>query len=127
MAEQRASCEGGSPGAAHRSRWQASDYSLPLRRRNGPSPASSALAALESAAAGFDIVLSDLAMPDMDGLEFIGELRRRHPDASWIAIAVTGFATSADAERAVTAGFDAHLGKPLSLEDLEQVVRRLGR
>jgi two-component system CheB/CheR fusion protein len=87
--------------------------------------ASSALAALESAAAGFDIVLSDLAMPDMDGLEFIGELRRRHPHACWIAIAVTGFATGADAERAVAAGFDAHLGKPLSLENLEQVVRRL--
>jgi two-component system, chemotaxis family, CheB/CheR fusion protein len=90
--------------------------------------ASSASAALEEAAAGpFDIVLSDVAMPDMDGLQFIAELRRRQPDGGWIAIAVTGFATSVDAERAIEAGFDAHLGKPLSLERLDDVVTRLGR
>jgi two-component system CheB/CheR fusion protein len=89
-------------------------------------PASSAAAALQKAAEGeFDLLVSDIAMPGMDGLQLIAELRRRPRSARWPAIAVTGFAGAADAQRAKAAGFDAHLGKPLSLDALNDTFRRL--
>ncbi len=39
----------------------------------------------------FDLVVSDIGMPGMDGLQLIAELRRRERSARWPAIAVTGF------------------------------------
>jgi two-component system CheB/CheR fusion protein len=88
--------------------------------------APSAAIALEHAEAGeFDLVISDIAMPDMDGLQFIKELRRNPRSAGWPAIAVTGFAKPSDARQAMAAGFDAHLSKPLSLELLNDTLKRL--
>jgi two-component system CheB/CheR fusion protein len=89
-------------------------------------PASSAAAALQAAAEkDFDLLVSDIAMPEMDGLQLIAELRRRPRSAHWPAIAVTGFAGAADGQRARAAGFDAHVGKPLSLEALNEAFQRL--
>jgi two-component system CheB/CheR fusion protein len=91
--------------------------------------ASSAQDALRHAESGdFDLVISDIAMPDMDGLQLLSELRRRPRSAGWPAIAVTGFGRPGDADTARAAGFDAHLTKPLSLDALHdafgQLVRR---
>ncbi|NML17354.1 CheR family methyltransferase [Azohydromonas caseinilytica] len=89
-------------------------------------PAVSAAVALQEAAENdFDLLVSDIAMPGMDGLQLIAELRRRPRSARWPAIAVTGFAGEADAQRARAAGFDAHLGKPLSLEALSEAFERI--
>jgi two-component system CheB/CheR fusion protein len=89
-------------------------------------PASSAAVALQQAEEkDFDLLISDIAMPEMDGLQLLAELRRRPRSARWPAIAVTGFAGGADAQRAQAAGFDAHLGKPLSLEALNESFQRL--
>jgi two-component system CheB/CheR fusion protein len=89
-------------------------------------PASSAAVALQKAAEDdFDLLVSDIAMPGMDGLQLIAELRRRPRSARWPAIAVTGFAGAADAQCAKAAGFDAHLGKPLSLEALNEAFKQI--
>jgi len=88
--------------------------------------ASNAQQALELAESGtFDLVLSDLAMPDMDGFQLIAELRRRPRSAGWPAIAVSGFGRADDAARARAAGFDAHLSKPLSIDELQEAYARL--
>jgi two-component system CheB/CheR fusion protein len=90
--------------------------------------ASSAQEALMHADAGdFDLVISDIAMPGMDGLQFIEQLRRRPRSARWPAIAVTGFGRPGDDEKAKAAGFDVHLTKPLSLDALHEAFSRLVR
>jgi two-component system CheB/CheR fusion protein len=91
-------------------------------------PASSARQALTEAAAGeFDLVLSDIAMPGMDGLELMHELRASERYARVPAIAISGFGRPADIERSKAAGFDAHLPKPLSLEALAETWLSLSR
>jgi two-component system CheB/CheR fusion protein len=89
---------------------------------------SSAQEALRHAeATDFDLVISDIAMPDMNGLQLLVQLRRQPRSAAWLAIAVTGFGRPGDAEKAVAAGFDAHLTKPLSLDALHDTYDLLVR
>lgn len=66
------------------------------------------------------VVLSDIGMPGRDGYWLAGEVRSRRPDIA--AIALTAFSAADDVERAITAGFDHHVGKPV---DPEQLVRAL--
>ena len=73
----------------------------------------------------FDLILSDIGMPQMDGYEFIAALRRLPRTAAVPAIAVTGFGRAQDAARALRAGFNAHLGKPVSLPDLVSTITRI--
>lgn len=75
----------------------------------------------------FDLVISDIGMPGMDGLQMIQELRRRERSARWPAVAVSGFGQASDRERAKAAGFDDHLTKPLSIEALLEAFGRLSR
>lgn len=71
----------------------------------------------------FDLVISDIAMPGMDGYELLKELRLR-PRTSWVpALAVTGYGQSEDAERAYAAGFFAHLVKPVEIARLIEAAR----
>ena len=78
--------------------------------------AASAQEALESLAReGFDVLLSDIAMPDADGYELIRDVRRlpHSPAARIPAAAVTAFASDDDRRRAIAAGYHAHLAKPV--------------
>jgi two-component system sensor histidine kinase HydH len=81
----------------------------------------------EAAAAGFDVALVDLKLPDGDGTELTGKLRRDHPDASIVML--TGNATLETAIAAVRAGAFAYLVKPVSTPDLlltlEQALRQV--
>ena len=70
----------------------------------------------------FDLILSDIAMPDMSGYELIEALRKRPNMAKVPAIALTGFGRDQDAARALRAGFDAHLGKPVTFSALLHVI-----
>jgi two-component system, chemotaxis family, CheB/CheR fusion protein len=63
----------------------------------------------------FDLTLSDIGMPTMSGYELIAELRKLPRTSRVPAIALTGFGRDQDAAEALRAGFDAHLGKPVSL------------
>lgn len=71
-----------------------------------------------AADADFDLIISDIGMPTMSGYELIGKLRKLPGTAKVPAIALTGFGRDKDAAEALRAGFDAHLGKPVSLSGL---------
>jgi PAS domain S-box-containing protein len=74
-----------------------------------------------------DMVISDIGMPDEDGYEFLAKLRRL-PDAEggdMPAVALTAFARSEDRRRALMAGFQMHLPKPVEPAELLAVVSNL--
>ena len=73
----------------------------------------------------FDVVVSDLAMPAMDGLTLVRALRETPLNRRTPAIACTGFNRPKDVERARKAGFDAHLGKPIGIADLIETILRV--
>jgi CheY-like chemotaxis protein len=82
---------------------------------------SSAVEALEALARErFDILLSDIGMPDIDGFELIR--RARALDASRAgplpAIAITAYARPEDRQRSLLAGFHMHLSKPVEAREL---------
>jgi CheY-like chemotaxis protein len=89
--------------------------------------AASAQAALEAVAAAVpDVLVTDIAMPDADGYDFLQRLRA--PDGgrpAVPAIALTGYAGPADRDRALAAGFAVHLAKPVAPEDLVATIRKL--
>jgi CheY-like chemotaxis protein len=62
----------------------------------------------------------------MDGYELARLLRQRHADRGIRLIAVTGYGQSSDRQQSKEAGFDAHLVKPLDLDVLESLLKRLG-
>jgi CheY-like chemotaxis protein len=70
----------------------------------------------------FDIVVSDVGLPDASGYELMAALRERYPIKG---IAVTGSGRASDIERARGAGFAMHLTKPVSLRRLEQALQEL--
>ncbi|ADU34898.1 CheR family methyltransferase [Variovorax paradoxus] len=73
----------------------------------------------------YDLLVSDLGMPEMDGYQFIAEVRKRPATRALHAIAMSGFGRRADARRALEAGFNAHLPKPASIEELKAAIARL--
>jgi CheY-like chemotaxis protein len=72
-----------------------------------------------------DAVLSDIRMPEMDGLEFARRMRRNPRYRGMRLIAVTGLNDPADLMATWRAGFDEHLPKPLSSQVLDRIVQRL--
>jgi CheY-like chemotaxis protein len=78
------------------------------------------------AAGGFDLVLMDVQMPEMDGFTATAELRAmeaasgRHTPV----LAVTAYAMQGDRERCLAAGMDGYVVKPLTTRDLGEAIRR---
>ncbi|MEM7157748.1 MAG: response regulator [Myxococcota bacterium] len=73
----------------------------------------------------YDIVLMDVQMPDMDGLEATARIRSDFaPDVQPHIVAVTAHATRQDRDRCLAAGMDDHLGKPFQLEELLAILKR---
>ena len=74
----------------------------------------------------FDLILMDVQMPEMDGLEATRRIRQREElTGNHISIvAMTAHALRGDGERCLAAGMDDYLPKPLSRRDLERAVRR---
>ncbi|MEU1271152.1 ATP-binding protein [Streptomyces sp. NPDC005799] len=75
----------------------------------------------------FDAVLCDLGLPDMDGYTVARTLRARPGGDRLRLIAVSGFSRGTDRALSRTAGFDAHLAKPLPLAELLDLLERLGQ
>jgi PAS domain S-box-containing protein len=85
--------------------------------------APTAAAALERAAQeSFDIVVSDLGLPDRDGLDLIRDLKRLAPVP---AIALSGFGMEEDIAKSKAAGFAEHLTKPINFQALLNCIARL--
>lgn len=72
-----------------------------------------------------DVALLDLTMPGMDG--FDGAVRIRQNDGDIRLVALTGHIHANYMEQARKAGFDEFLGKPVTLETLEDAIRRWRR
>jgi signal transduction histidine kinase/ActR/RegA family two-component response regulator len=79
--------------------------------------------------AGFrpDVIVSDLAMPDRDGYDLIGAVRALAVDdgGTTPAVAVSAYASNEDRQRALDAGFQEHLAKPVDVPRLVQSLVRL--
>jgi PAS domain S-box-containing protein len=65
-----------------------------------------------------DVAFVDLMMPEVDGLEVARQVRGRSASARMLLVAVTGFGQPGDRHRALEAGFDHHLTKPIDLGTL---------
>lgn len=73
----------------------------------------------------FDVVVSDIGMPGMNGYE-LAEALRGMPDYSSVPmIAVTGFSAFDDRGRALQSGFNAHMTKPINPATLLQLIQSL--
>ena len=93
------------------------------RRGYDISVAHSADQAVEKARSGdFDLLISDIGLPDRSGYELMSELRKNNGLAG---IALSGFGMEADVTKAKDAGFSEHLTKPINFERLEKAIRRL--
>ena len=75
----------------------------------------------------FDLVISDISMPEMDGYQFLRSLRQLPRMANVPALALTGFGRVSDVERAHREGFVEHFTKPLDIDKLLSSVRELTR
>jgi PAS domain S-box-containing protein len=75
----------------------------------------------------FDVVLSDISMPGMDGFEFLKRLRELPGKEDMPAIALTGFGRPEDVQRASREGFYAHLTKPFDIQALAALLQKIPR
>jgi len=75
----------------------------------------------------FDVIVSDIGMPDIDGHKMMAEIRRGTTNAETPSIALTGYGTLRDVEKANNAGFTLHLRKPIDLQALIDAVSQAVR
>ena len=70
----------------------------------------------------FDALLSDIALPDGNGLDLLRQLQARRPIK---AVAMSGFGMEEDVRRSKEAGFIAHLTKPVDVSRLEKLLAEI--
>ncbi|MEZ2276701.1 MAG: PAS domain S-box protein [Microcoleus sp.] len=77
----------------------------------------------------FDILLSDIGMPEMDGYALIAEVRQSLGDRvrQIPAIALTAYAGEQDQQKAIASGFQNHMAKPIDPQEIVAVVARMCR
>jgi signal transduction histidine kinase len=97
-----------------------------LRRRSYEVKSAASIADARAAASlgQFDILMSDLGLPDGDACELMSELGER---SGVIGIAMSGYGMEEDVKRTKAAGFISHLTKPVSVEALDQVLQLIGQ
>jgi len=76
-----------------------------------------------------DIIIMDIQLPDVDGFEVIGRLKKNPAFGNIPIIAITAYAMKGDKERIIEAGCDAYLSKPIDTRELpgkvtEMLLRR---
>ncbi|MDT5159582.1 MAG: hypothetical protein QOH51_3939 [Acidobacteriota bacterium] len=80
-----------------------------------------------AATSRFDIIVSDIGLPGIDGYDLIRRLRQLPHMREVPALALTGYAAASDAEAALAAGFDAHVPKPVDPTVLAGLIEQLMR
>jgi two-component system cell cycle response regulator DivK len=73
---------------------------------------------------GPDLVLMDIQLPDIDGVEALSRLRADERTASTPVLALTAQAMRGDRERFLAAGFDGYVSKPVNIVELVGAVRQ---
>jgi PAS domain S-box-containing protein len=73
----------------------------------------------------FDIIVSDIGLPQIDGYELIKRLREIPHLRTVPAVALTGYAAQKDADAALLAGYDMHIPKPVDPNQLADALERL--
>lgn len=73
-----------------------------------------------------DAALLDIGLPGIDGYELARRLRAQPSTANLPLLAMTGYGRAEDQKRAVEAGFDTHLVKPVNVDDVLATLARLG-
>ena len=76
-----------------------------------------------------DVVVADLGMPQVDGFQFIDRVRRHHSARvrNVPAAALTAYARSEDRMKALRAGFQIHLAKPIDPAELVTTIAALAK
>lgn len=88
--------------------------------------AASAPAALKAAQERhFDVIISDIGMPDMNGYQLAREVRQLPGYETTPMVAVTGYSMFDDRERSTKAGFNAHMTKPIDPRALIDLIEHL--
>jgi PAS domain S-box-containing protein len=72
-----------------------------------------------------DVVLCDIGLPGMDGYEVARRLRADPTMAGVLLVALSGYTLPEDLQRAAAAGFDRHIAKPPSVEQIEETLAAL--
>jgi CheY-like chemotaxis protein len=75
-----------------------------------------------AAQTSFDLLVSDISLPDDSGLSLLRQIRARGPI---VAIALSGFGRDTDIARSKAAGFAEHLTKPVSFQRLDEAIQRI--
>ncbi len=70
----------------------------------------------------FDLVITDLIMPDMDGTELCERIRMKNPQT--VVYAFSGYFELFEPEKIKRAGFDGHIDKPLQIDELEKQIAK---
>lgn len=78
--------------------------------------------ALVAAKDSFDVLLSDIGLPDGDGWSLLQSLSKSRPVT---AIAISAFSSPSDVERSKAVGFIAHLEKPFTSKEFNEVLRNV--
>jgi two-component system CheB/CheR fusion protein len=71
------------------------------------------------------VALLDIGLPEIDGYQLAAMMREQPQGRAMKLVALTGYGRENDRVRALEAGFDEHLVKPVDLETLKQVLARL--
>lgn len=72
-----------------------------------------------------DVVLLDINLPDVDGYEVVRRLRANQTSRSLPVVAITAKALPGDAERALAAGCDLYMSKPIAVRELWATLERI--
>lgn len=70
----------------------------------------------------YDLILTDLKMPDMDGMEFLIKMKQKQPEAK--VIMITGYSTAEHAEEAMRLGAYNYIEKPFTPDTLVAAVKK---
>jgi CheY-like chemotaxis protein len=68
----------------------------------------------------FPLIIADLSMPEMDGMQLCKRIRKRNETA--VIYAFSGYLSEVDSDQLKAAGFDGHIGKPANIEVLKHAI-----
>lgn len=71
----------------------------------------------------FDLLVSDIGLPDGSGYDLMRTLRAKHPELPGIAL--SGYGSAEDVKRAIDAGFGEHVTKPIRFDSLREALARI--